>query len=580
MLPLLLFVSVIPLNAKRVQYKAQEVNQVDGPISRAFCLPCPNFPCPSCGGSITGGTGQTGATGICPISPTGNVVPATFPCLDAGSAFLTSVSTECQVVQDDLIVTLNADIKDNASICRDLRGANDACIGQELAVGQDATIDGNTVILGRLTVNDSTIINDSLFNNGNATVTGSLSITGSATVNDLNVQGNATFAGLLTATGGLSVFNGQVIQSGGLLITGCIGTGCTGAIISGNVCINGDETVTGDKFVEELTVDQLATLNNVTIGTGVTGRGMLVTNDFVTMNDGLTIAAGNQVIRTGNLTLSSGDLFVNNPAAISNFIGAVTANNGAIISGGVIVNDGQSVETGDLNVLLGNGSIEGTLTVNGSITGLGAATLNTLTITDQTNSLSPTGPAALVVNGGAGIAKDIWIGGDQYFTNVIAEGGTPCAFNYYEESCFSTTFTWAGVTTTPSASVLIHVVRVGNLVNLIIPPIILNNPGRHIDVIKSFTPLPQRFRPFTTVRGAASTIVYNAPAPIVLDPPVIIGQLGEFDVSPAGIITLGLPGAALGPQRIDSIDFVMADANTITYSIDGCDNTCKMPSFD
>lgn len=110
----------------------------------------------------------------------------------------------------------------------------------------------------------------------------------------------------------------------------------------------------------------------------------------------------------------------------------------------------------------------------------------------------------------------------------------------------------------------------GNIVNLYIPEIIYNNPGVHIDVISSTVPLPARFRPSSTVRGASSTIIYTD-----ISGSPIIGQLGEYDVSPAGIITFGLPGDTLGVQRIVSDGLVYVDINTITYNINNGVRTCK-----
>jgi hypothetical protein len=106
-------------------------------------------------------------------------------------------------------------------------------------------------------------------------------------------------------------------------------------------------------------------------------------------------------------------------------------------------------------------------------------------------------------------------------------------------------------------------------VNLLTPAIIINNPGQHADVINSVNPLPARFRPSSTVRGAASTIIsFSATC-------AASGVLGEYNISPAGIITLGLPGNALGPQLISSNGGVQADIDTITYNLNGCGGTCN-----
>lgn len=561
------------------------LKELQGP--RAIpCPVCPNFVCPGCPGSNTGGTGgtgATGATGICPEGAGGQITDF-GSCLRVLSNGIISgtVNADCKEVFNDIVVSLSADIKDDLRVGADARILGDVCVGEDINVNQDATLVGDTFINGLLTVNNGAIISDSLVENGNQVVNGSLLITDNQTIDgQLMVQGNAQFNGLLTATGGMAVLNGAQIN-GGLEIfnTGC--TGCTGIFINGDACIVGDEQLVGNKFVDELTVDQLATFNNLTIGTsGTTGPATFITNGVVTLNNGLTVAGGNHIINTANLQLDTGNLVVT--AGSSTFNGPITANNGGFIQGGFVSNDDVTIESGDFNVTLGNATVAGDLQVNGSITGLGQATLASLTLTDEINSQGPTGVGTLIVNGGAGIGRDLWLGGCQYFANVFTNtgvtgpAGIPSCFNYYEETCFATTFIWGGIPTSPGQSVLIKAIRVGNIVNLLIPPIIINNPGRHIDVVYSFSPLPPRLRPFTTVRGASSTIIYNNPDGNPFTPD-IFGELGEYNVSPEGIITFGLPGSALGPQRIDSTDFVMVDANTITYNRNSCNRNCKLPS--
>ena len=217
-------------------------------------------------------------------------------------------------------------------------------------------------------------------------------------------------------------------------------------------------------------------------------------------------------------------------------------------------------------------TLEGSVSAGGSIiSSAGQSMFSDLTITSTENALCSTGPGALVVDGGVGIADDLWEGGCQFFETVELDGGIPGCFDYYEEAYFSTSFIWGGQPVTPATSVLVQIVRVGDIVNLIIPAIIINNPGVHIDVISSSTPLPARFRPNSTVRGAASTVIYNIPA----NTPAVVGQLGEFNIAPSGVISIGLPGPAISPQLITSTNYVYADINTITYNVNAGVRTCK-----
>ncbi len=561
---------------------AEKKQKLTGPISRA-CPVCPDFSCPT---SATGGTGITGITGFTGPCDAGSAAP--FCCLDVVNNIRVqgSVRAECVTITNQLSVSGNVDIKENLIVEELTDFVDDVCMERSLNVLGNVSVSGDVGILGKITVGDGAVINGftgpgpsgitgpALQVFGNEAVSGNVSVGGSETVGgNLNVGCAANVIGLLTASGGLLVNNGSTIFNGGLTIVE------GGASINNNLCINGNETVSGNVTANGiLTVDGNSTFNNFT----VSPSGTLITNSNVVFNAGLTIANGDEVIRSGNLTIEEGNLSV---GGTSTFQSRITANGGALISGGLTVNGGQRNAVGDLVVTAGDGIFTGDLDVNGTISGGGAATLLSLTLTDLTNSLDPNS-GTLVVTGGVGVAKDVWIGDSLILPNITngpaATGvtgpvtiGTPTPLNYYEETCFSTPFIWGGLTVNPPESVLIRAVRLGNVVNLLIPPIHYDNPGVHIDVVTSTKALPVRFRPFTTIRGASSTIIYNditglTPEEVLAGETNATGVLGEYDVSPAGIITFGLPGSSLGPQRITSGNFVEVDANTITYNIDGC----------
>lgn len=585
------------LEAKSKQKKQESPSAplLEGPSgqTKSICPPCVSLTCP-----IPSPTGATACTGPeCFCTPE---TIATFCCLNVNNVATSfgNLAVGNEVITGDVLVGLNAHFRDGLIVEEDANFSNNVCIGSDKHVEGNADIDGFVVILGDLlveagglSVSGPTIINGNDFINGSLSITGNQNVTGTITVGStaqfngpLIVTGVSGPSGTTGAsgTGQVIVTNGSTI-SGGLIIvnpSGC--TGCTGAFINGNVCVVGN-TVANNVDVEgTLTVDELATLNNVFVATGST----LITNGPVIMNDGLTIT-GDEIMQSGSKFVG-GNLSVNGS---SNFESPVFINEGATIANGLTVHDGSTVDS----LAIPNGSlfVSGTLDVNGSITSnTGLSTLSSLTLTDTTNSLCPSGPeGALIVLGGAGIGasgrigRDLWLGGSEYFALTEAEGGIPTSFDYYEESCFSTAFTWAGLTVTPPASVMVKAIRVGNIVNLKIPSVIINNPGAHIDVITSTTPIPDRFRPFTTVRGAASTIVSNAR--LGTGPTGVTGSLGEYNVSPAGVITFGYPASqsgplgllsnALGPQRIVSSDFVQKDIDTITYNINSCERRCKLP---
>lgn len=500
-----------------------------------------------------GGCGTICPTNVsCPVTASGPC--GIFSCITADNASFGTLTASCETINGNLTVNDNMSIGDDLFVENDAIIFGDECIEGDLGVGGNTTIGGNTLIEGSLTVLDGAIINGPLTVNGPETINGSLTVTGDETLNqNLIVGGAGTINGLLSANGGLQVFNGATINSGGLVVNS------GGANIVGDVTITGTQTVDNLDVLGNLTVSENTFLN----GCVTTVNGDLVANGPVVMNRGLTIASGNEVIASGDLILSLGNLTV---GGSSLFGGPITANSGATFNEGLTVLGGGTIAAGNFAVSnCGNMTIGGNLTVNGTITSPSPAQLARLLITDTTNSTSPD-TGALVVNGGVGIAQDLWLGGSEYFANVANEGGVPSPFNYYEETCVTMAFQFdAGL---PATFVQVQIVRVGSLVNLLIPAMTLNQGAGFGDVhTLPGWELPPRFRPACPVRGASSTIIHDG-----------IGELGEYEVRPDGTIIFGLPGPVLGPQPFTSGTPVMVDINTITYNILDCGCT-PPPTF-
>lgn len=545
---LLLFLTIIhPIHAKNTDNKLRFEGIPQAVVTRA----CPGTSCAPLGCPT-------------PISGTGSICPtqncAQFCCVNVSQSTTTStISASCLTDTGNLTVGGSALIQGDLVVegTSDLKG--DVCAESNLTVGINATIGGNVDIGGSLLVNNGAIINNGLVVNGDEAISGNLAVSGSETIGQtLLVNGAATVGGLLTANGGLNVFGGETINSGGLTILS------GGANITGDVIVTGNETVDNLDVLGDLTVNDNAFFN----GCSTTVNGLLTANGPVIMNAGLTIASGDEVISTGNLTLNNGNLSV---GGFSTFAGPVLALGGAVINNGLTVFGGETIATGDLLVAnCSNVSIGGNLNVTGTISSPSAATLGSLTITSTANSTSPS-TGALVVAGGVGIGQDIWIGGSEFFDNVRLQGGIPSPFNYYEETCHQMFFT-----TNPSSGatgfVTIAIVRVGSIVNLLVPSITMNAPSTGVIITLPGFELPLRFRPFCIVRGASSTIVYNPGSGLV-------GQLGEYEVNPLGQIIFGLPQPLLGPGPIPSpLIPVQVDVNTITYNVLGCPSPCVPPT--
>ncbi len=536
-----LFLALSGHTITQTQTKLQAANLSAATITRA----CPAVGCIP---SLTCVSSSSSFTGPC----------ANFDCITTINLTIGGILTAaCEqitgnltvggstLIEGSLVVESNSDFKGNV------------CVEGNLNVSGDETVGGNENLAGSLTVNNGAIINGGLTVNGDETITGSVTVSGNQTINqNLLVQGLGTINGLTTANGGLVVFNGETINNGGLNVLN------GGASITGDVTVTGSETVDNLEVLGNLTVDETGFLN----GCSTTVNGTFTANGPVVMNQGLTIASGDETINTGNLTLNSGNLTV---GGFSTFNNPVTANSGATINGGLTVFGGETIATGNLTIANCNNSVTigGSLSVAGSITSPSEATMGSLTLTNTTNSTSPT-TGTLIVNGGVGIGEDLWIGGSEYFANVTTQGGTPSPFNYYEETCFTTRFI-AGVA---SATVTIGIVRIGSIVNLLIPAFTMSNT-QACAVISTAgfgggPTLPARFIP-CLARGASSTIIYNSGS-------VTVGQLGEWEVDSMGNITFGLPAStcmippALGPQPFASTVPVQVDATTITYNVLGC----------
>lgn len=490
------------------------------------------------------GTNFCPTTLVCPsvpgsTNPNANTNCANFCCINVSNSITVgeTLTVTCQNILGNLSVGGTVDIEGNLITegNSDFRGS--VCIGEDLTVGQNTTVGGNQSVEGSLDVNDGAFINGQLLVNGNETINGNLLVSQSENLNgNLLVGGNGTVNGLLTANGGLIINNGEIINSGGLVVVS------GGASITGDVTVDGSQSVDDLDVLGNLTVDENAFFN----GCSTTVNGALTANGPVVMNRGLTIASGSETITSGNLTLNSGNLTVGGQSV---FNGPVTANSGATINQGLTVFGGQSITTGGLTIgTCGNMTIGGTLIVGSAISSPARATLFQLLIADTTNSTSPQ-TGALIVNGGVGIGADLWLGGSEFFNQVINEGGVPSPLNYYEETCVPMVFNYAGAT---KITVQVQVVRIGNIVNLLVPVLAFTLGG--LDTVESVNTLPLRFAPGCTVRGAASTIVSD------------VSQLGEFEVDPDGTIIFGIPGPALGPQPFSSAAGPQVDINTITYN--------------
>ena len=235
--------------------------------------------------------------------------------------------------------------------------------------------DATSTATGSLQVRGGVGINRSLY------VGGVLNVTGRSTLGEVNA--GATTVTNLVASGTLNVTNRSTL--------GEVGAGATTAT---SLQVNGAATVTG-----------VTTVNNSTDATS-TATGALQVRGGVGVNLSVFIGgnnnvAGNEIV-TGDVSINGGDLqtnqttfnLLNTTATTINFGGAGT------------------------NIIVG-ASASGSTTVR-----------NKFTVTDTTQATS-TITGALQVAGGAGIARDLFVGGAVDILDTTASTGTVTANALY-----------------------------------------------------------------------------------------------------------------------------------------------------
>ena len=226
---------------------------------------------------------------------------------------------------------------------------------------------------------------------------------------------NATFTGTTNSTG---------TNSGALVVTGGVGIG-KNLWVGSNSYVNGDSRISGDLSVNGGTISTTATTFNL-INTSAT------TVNFAGQGTAITVGSN-----TGYTDIRTQVTITNITTATSTITGALTVAGGVGIGGELYVSGTTTVYSnilpaiagislGSLNIpfadlyLGGNSLYIGNLTIssNGNaltVTSSGGPanfTSPLITVTTTTNSTS-TNSGGLVVIGGVGIGKNLWVGGNE-----------------------------------------------------------------------------------------------------------------------------------------------------------------------
>jgi hypothetical protein len=288
-----------------------------------------------------------------------------------------------------------------------------------LVVDKTADIGGDLKVYNSMAANLDTTTAPVVFSvdnlTGNTVVEGTLSVTGATTLsNTLAVTGAATLSNTLAVAGDVSVNTNKF----------------TVAAASGNTAIAGTLAVTG-----ATTLTGAAQINNTVGVTGVTSI-TNATDSTSTANGALVVSGGVGIAKKLNV---GDNLTVNTDKFVVIAASGNTAIAGTLgVAGNVAVNTDKFVVT----AASGNTAIAGTLGVAGNVAvntdkfvvtaSSGDTAIKGVTsITNDTDSTATT-DGALVVSGGAGIAKKLYVGGDLHlgadkFVVTAASGNTAIA---------------------------------------------------------------------------------------------------------------------------------------------------------
>ena len=265
-------------------------------------------------------------------------------------------------------------------------GASTATLEQSLIVNAGGIgVNGDSYFANNVGIAGNTVIGGNQSLTGNATVGGNLKVTGVSTL-----TGNVTAGADLSVTGA-STLNGNIAANGDLGVAGNFNVTGT-SVLTGNVTASGDLEVGAGLRVADVSTFSGVTYFTDTTESAGTGSGAVI------------ISGGVGVLGSVNV---GGNMFVQGTIN-AQIIGVIsTASNLAAGAVGAI-----PYQTGYGQTSFINPGAAGTiLTSNGA--NAVPAYQNTLTLAGTTQATS-TQTGAFITLGGAGIGKDLWVGGDIY----------------------------------------------------------------------------------------------------------------------------------------------------------------------
>jgi len=298
-----------------------------------------------------------------------------------------------------------------------------------------ATMHNNDIIFatnGQDTANEIARLKDGQGLQVKATTPASSSSTGA-----LQVSGGAGIAGNLYVGAGIqgTVIGNVTPAAANFTNVGVSGTITASSLSIGQVNVSGNVLAAAGTF-NALTVNGTTTTQVLNSTGNILGTGAVFNSLTVNGNESITgylNVTGNVLGAAGTfngLTVNGDELVTGYLNVTGNILGAtgtlgILAVNNNLWANASIATTAQGI--GAIVVPNGGISVAGAANIAGAITTAGTAQFNnTLTVggityyTNTTNATESTGTSgALQIKGGASIAKDLWVGGNIYASNIF-----------------------------------------------------------------------------------------------------------------------------------------------------------------
>ena len=289
----------------------------------------------------------------------------------------------------------------------------------------------NTAIVSDLTDNRIVIAgtNSELEDDANLTFNGITFAVGVTNFTVAQATGNTSIAGTLDVTGATGIDGNFDINTnkftvdssnGNTFVAGTLESDGQATLASANIEDLTDNRIVIAGSLGELEDDANLTFDGTTFKVGTTG-----TDKFtVDVTTGNTYLAGT-FETDGQATLASANIedLTNNRIVIAGSSGELEDDANFRFDGTNFDIGPVGSETFRVSVATGNITGEGTLNITGNSTLSGTLDVTGITNLNDTTQSTSTGSGALIVDGGVGIAKNVFIGGSLDVAGSITLGG-------------------------------------------------------------------------------------------------------------------------------------------------------------